>query len=160
MYILGAAIEKACLSRFSLDPVSRFEWIDLAITSLLSHEPVASELARDQCQSAAVTPPVKQSFSFLSHVSTLIDFSNSWGQHCWRLLTSPSIIAAVDQPLLIVPPPRNMYSSHQLFPLDFIQKHMVHIHRLLIHNNVNKVDDNMSNSRFSSLKSLRPAHSW
>ena len=40
-------------------PASRFEFerIDLAITSLLSNQPVAleSERARDQCQSAAVT---------------------------------------------------------------------------------------------------------
>ena len=61
-------------------PTSRFEFkrIDLAITSLLSNQPVAleSERARDQCQSAAVTPPVKFSFSFLPRVSRhLNDFS-------------------------------------------------------------------------------------
>ena len=53
--------------------VSRFEFerIDLAITSLLANQPVASESerARDQCQSAPVTPPVNPSFLFLSHVS-------------------------------------------------------------------------------------------
>ena len=47
-------------------PVSRFEFeqIDLAITSVLANQPVASESerARDQYQSAAVTPPVNLSF--------------------------------------------------------------------------------------------------
>ena len=42
-------------------PVSRFEFerIDLAMTSLLANQPVASESERawDQCQSEAVTPP-------------------------------------------------------------------------------------------------------
>ena len=41
--------------------VSRFEFarIDLAVTSLLANQPVASESehAHDQCQRAAVTPP-------------------------------------------------------------------------------------------------------
>ena len=51
-----------------------FEWIDLAMTSLLANQPVASESERahDKCHSAAVTPPVNWSFSFLSRVS--IDF--------------------------------------------------------------------------------------
>ena len=58
-------------------PVSRFERSDLAITSLLANQPVASEseCARDHCQSAAVTLQVNLSFSFLSHVSRQsIDF--------------------------------------------------------------------------------------
>ena len=46
--------------------VSRFEFerIDLAITSPLANWPVASESksARDQCHSAAVTPPVNLGF--------------------------------------------------------------------------------------------------
>ena len=71
--MLGAAIEKECLSRFSLDPVSwlEFERIDLAIISLLANQPVASESERDQCQSAGVTPPVNLSFSFPSRISQL-----------------------------------------------------------------------------------------
>ena len=54
-------------------PVSRFEftWIDLAVTSLLANQPVASESsrARYQCLHAAVTLPVNLSFSFASRVS-------------------------------------------------------------------------------------------
>ena len=53
--------------------VSRFgfEHIDLAITSQLANQPVASESERagDQCQSAVVTRPVNLSFSLLSRVS-------------------------------------------------------------------------------------------
>ena len=54
-----------------------FEQIVLAITSLLANQSIAleSERARDQCQSAAVTPPVNPSFPILSRVSRhLIDF--------------------------------------------------------------------------------------
>ena len=46
-----------------------------------------------------------------------------------------------------------MYSSHQFFPLDFIQKYMGHIHQILKHYYeqsriyMNKVDDNVSESR-------------
>ena len=57
--------------------MSRFEFerIDLAIIPLLANQPVTSEpeCGRDQCQSAAVTPPVNLSVSFLSHIH-LIDF--------------------------------------------------------------------------------------
>ena len=53
--------------------VSRFEFerIDLAITSLMANQPVASEQehTRDQCKSAAVNPPANLSFLFLSLVS-------------------------------------------------------------------------------------------
>ena len=46
--------------------VSRFEftWIDLAVTSLLANQPIASESkrARDRCQRTAVTPQVNLSF--------------------------------------------------------------------------------------------------
>ena len=53
--------------------MSRFEftWIDLALTSPLANQPVASdsERALDQWQCAAVTPQVNVSFSFVSHVS-------------------------------------------------------------------------------------------
>ena len=55
----------------------KFEWIDLAITSLLANQPVASESVRADypSQCAAVTPPVNLSFSFLSRVFIyLIDF--------------------------------------------------------------------------------------
>ena len=60
-------------------PVSRFEftWIDLAVTSLLANQPVASESvrARDQWELAAMTPRVNLSFSFVSRVSKhLIEF--------------------------------------------------------------------------------------
>ena len=60
-------------------PVSRFEFerIDLAITPLLANQPVASEpeRVREQCQIAAVIPPVNLCFSFLSRFSRhLIDF--------------------------------------------------------------------------------------
>ena len=50
-----------------IDPltVTRFERIDLAITSLLANQLVA----RDQCLSVAVTQPVNLSLSFLSRVS-------------------------------------------------------------------------------------------
>ena len=50
---------------------SEFEQTDLAITSLLANQPVASESerARHQCQRAAVTLPVNLSFSFLSRIS-------------------------------------------------------------------------------------------
>ena len=54
-----------------------FERIDLAITSLLINQPVASESerTRDQCQTTAVTHSAHLSFSFLSRVFThLIDF--------------------------------------------------------------------------------------
>ena len=60
--------------------MSRFEGIDLAITSLLANQlerahDQESERAYDQSQSGAVTPPVNLSFSFLSRVSRhLIDF--------------------------------------------------------------------------------------
>ena len=59
--------------------MSRFEFerIDLSITSLLANQQFASksERARDQCQSAGVTPPVNMSCSFLFRVSIhLIDF--------------------------------------------------------------------------------------
>ena len=61
-----------------LTTVSRFEfeWINLAIASLLANQPIVSEFecARDQCQSATVTPPVNLNFSFLSRISRhLID---------------------------------------------------------------------------------------
>ena len=48
-----------------------FERIDLAITLVLANQPVTSEsaCAPDQCQSAALTPPVNQSFLFLSRAS-------------------------------------------------------------------------------------------
>ncbi len=53
-------------------PVTRFEftWIDLALTSLLANQPVASdsECARDQLQCAAVTAQVNLSFSFTFRV--------------------------------------------------------------------------------------------
>ena len=60
-------------------PVSRFEftWFDLALTSPLANQPVASESerVRDQWQCAAVTPQVNLSFSFVSCVSKhLIEF--------------------------------------------------------------------------------------
>ena len=60
-------------------PVTRFEftWIDLALTSLLANQPVASdsECARDQLQCAAVTAQVNLSFSFVSWViKHLIEF--------------------------------------------------------------------------------------
>ncbi len=60
-------------------PVSRFEFtlIDLAVTSLLANQPVASESvrARDQWELAAMTPRVNLSFSFVSRVSKhLIEF--------------------------------------------------------------------------------------
>ena len=47
-----------------------FTWIDLAATSLLANQPVASESgrARDQCLPAAMTPQVNLSFSFVSRV--------------------------------------------------------------------------------------------
>ena len=68
--IAGLSEEKSMKGRTQ---VSRFEIerIDLAITSLLANQPVASESerARDQCQSAAVTPAVNASFSFLPRVS-------------------------------------------------------------------------------------------
>ena len=59
--------------------VSRFEftWIDLALTSPLADQPVASESerSRDQWQCAAVTLHVNLSFSFVSRVSKhLIEF--------------------------------------------------------------------------------------
>ena len=60
--------------------MSRFEFeqIDLAVTSPLANQPVASESerSRDQCQSVAVTGRGGQAdFSFLSRVSRhLIDF--------------------------------------------------------------------------------------
>ena len=53
------------------------ERVDLAINLLLANQPVASEAerARDQCQSAAVSPPVNLSCSCLSRLSKhLIDF--------------------------------------------------------------------------------------
>ena len=53
--------------------VSRVELarIDLAVTSLLANQPVASESERirDQSQRADMTVQVNLSFSFLSHVS-------------------------------------------------------------------------------------------
>ena len=53
-------------------PVSRFEstWIDLALTSLMADQPVASESerARDQWQCAAVTSQVNLSLLFVSRV--------------------------------------------------------------------------------------------
>ena len=52
--------------------VSRFEWIDLAITSMLANQPVASESerARDQCIMAGTRVRVK--FSLGVMVSGLI----------------------------------------------------------------------------------------
>ena len=59
-----------------LFPMSRFEWIELGMTPLLTNQPVSSksERARDQCQSAAVTLLVKLSFSFLSRVSRPLNY--------------------------------------------------------------------------------------
>ena len=52
--------------------MSRFEFgrIDLAISSLMSNQPVAVELkpTREQCQRVAVTPPVNLTVSILSRV--------------------------------------------------------------------------------------------
>ena len=67
------------------NPVSRFEFkrIDPGIASLLANQLVASdsERAPDHCQSAAVTPSVNLSFSFLSRVSRhLIDLIAIYGQ--------------------------------------------------------------------------------
>ena len=56
---------------------SQFARIDLVVTSVLANRPVASESerARDQCESAVVTPPVNLSLSFLSRISRhIIDF--------------------------------------------------------------------------------------
>ena len=62
-------------------PVSRFRftWIDLAVTSLLANQPVASESghARDRCLRAVVTPQVNLSFSFLSRVPRHLNYSFS-----------------------------------------------------------------------------------
>ena len=64
-------MNKYRLSRFE------FERVANAITSLMANQPVASESvrARDQCQSAVVTPSANLSFSFPSGAYThLIDF--------------------------------------------------------------------------------------
>ena len=65
-----------CRTRNRESPVSQFKftWIDLALTSLLANQPVASEsgLARDQCLRAVVTPQVNLSFSiFIEHCRQL-----------------------------------------------------------------------------------------
>ena len=65
-----------------------------AMTSLLANQLVSSESdrARDQCQSAAVTPAVNLSFSFLSHVSThIIDFIAMDSQHS----VDPIVVSAI-----------------------------------------------------------------
>ena len=69
--VLSPNGEESFNSFLSPDPVSRVEFtrIDLAVTSLLANQPIASERTRDQCQRAAVTPSVNPSFSFVSHVT-------------------------------------------------------------------------------------------
>ena len=62
-----------------------------AMTSLLANQ-LESDRARDQCQSAAVTPAVNLSFSFLSHVSThIIDFIAMDSQHS----VDPIVVSAI-----------------------------------------------------------------
>ena len=80
-------------------PVSQFDRIDLAFTSLLANHLVASESepAHDQCQSAPGTPLVNLSCSFLSHVSRhLLDFIAIWTANVSIVVSAIAVFRLVD----------------------------------------------------------------